>query len=256
MPQYASPRARAVYGFDAPGIMLGLLFGGAAGVWSGCLITVLAPGIASPFWRYTGSVAALVGAVPLFFGLLMVLYAFVGKLRTRDHIIHLCGLCGDETVLDVGTGAGLLLVGAAKRTPRGRVIGIDVWSAKDLSNNSSAATMRNATVEAVADRVDVQTGDARALPFPDASFDRAVSLLCLHNIEPKLDQARACHEIARVLKPGGRVVIGDYVPTHAYAAAFKDAGLTIIQSKPAFGVALSLMWILVAEKAIGLPKPT
>ena len=104
--------------------------------------------------------------------------------------------------------------------------------------------------EGVTDRAVVQTGDARALAFPDASFDRVVSLLCIHNIEDKAEQAQACREIARVLKPGGRVVIGDYLPTHAYAAAFAETGLTVVQSKPAFGVALSLMWIVVADKRL------
>ena len=191
--------------------------------------------------------------MPHFFGLLMVIYAFVGKVRTREHILNLANLGGAESLLDVGTGAGLLLVGAAKRMPRGKVIGLDLWASKDLSNNAAVTTMRNVVAEGVAARVEVQTGDARELPFPNASFDRAVSLLCIHNIEDKADQARTCREIARVLKPGGRVVIGDYVPTHAYAAALRAAGLTIVQSKPAFVVALSLMWILVADKQ---PQPT
>ncbi|WP_010215276.1 class I SAM-dependent methyltransferase [Sphingomonas sp. PAMC 26621] len=243
---------RAHYGFDAPGIMLGLSLGGGAVVALGCVIVALAPGA----WRYCGILVALLGAVPMSLGLLMVIYAFFGKVRTREHILDLAKLRGDETVLDVGTGAGLLLVGAAKRMQHGKVVGIDLWASKDLSNNAAATTMRNVMAESVAARVNVQTGDARELAFPDASFDRAVSLLCIHNIEGKVGQARACHEIARVLKPGGRVVIGDYVPTHAYAAAFKAAGLTIVQSKPAFGVALSLMWILVADKSLSPRKDT
>ena len=246
MTHQTTPVARARYGFDAPGIMLGLSLGGGAVVLIGCAVAALAPGA----WRYAGIAVAVLGAVPLFFGLLMIIYAFVGKSRTRERILALANLRGGETVLDVGTGAGLLLVGAAKRTPRGKVIGIDLWASKDLSNNAAATTMRNVAVEGVADRVEVQTGDARELAFPDASFDRAVSLLCIHNIENKADQARACHEIARVLKPGGRVVIGDFVPTHAYAAALADAGLTVVQSKSAFGVALSLMWLLVADKPL------
>lgn len=199
MTQRAMPPARAHYGFDAPGIMLGLSLGGGAIFLLGCVIAALAPGA----WRYAGIVVALLGAVPLFFGLLMVIYAFVGKVRTREHILDLAKLRGGETVLDVGTGAGLLLVGAAKRTPRGRVVGIDLWASKDLSNNAAATTIRNAVAEGVADRVEVQTGDAREPAFPDASFDRAVSLLCIHNIEDKADQARACREIARVLNLAG-----------------------------------------------------
>lgn len=235
---------RPDYGYDAPGIMLGLTLGGAAAVAAGWACAALAPG----WWAYVGIVVAVAGAVPLFFGLLMVIYAFVGKRRTRDHLLNLVRLDGAATVLDVGTGAGLLLVGAAERAPQARVTGVDLWAAKDLSNNAAAATLRNAALAGVADRVEVLTGDARALDFANASFDRVVSLLCIHNIEAKADQARACREIARVLKPGGRVVVGDYLPTHAYAAAFAEAGLTVVHSRTAFGVALSLMWIVVADK--------
>jgi SAM-dependent methyltransferase len=224
--------------------MLGLLFGGATMVLLGWAVVALTAGAA----RYLGMILMALGAIPLFFGLLMVLYAFAGKARTRDHILHLADLRDGDTVLDVGTGAGLLLVAAAKRNPRGTAIGIDLWSAKDLSNNAAATTLRNIAVEGVDDRAAVRTADARALPFPDAGFDRVLSLLCLHNIEDETDQRRACHEIARVLKPGGRIVIGDYVPTHRYAAAFADAGLHIVRSRPAFGIALSLMWIVVAER--------
>lgn len=244
MSQRPTASARPDYGWDAPGIMLGLSLGGSAFVLLGCSIATRAPGV----WRYSGVAVTILAAVPLSLGLLMFLYAFVGKARTRERILSLARLGGDETVLDVGTGAGLLLVGAAKRLPRGKAIGIDLWASKDLSNNAAATTMRNVRIEGVADRVEVQTGDARALAFPDASFDRAVSLLCIHNIEDKAEQARACREIARVLRPGGLAVIGDYVPTHAYARAFEDAGMRVIRSRHAFGVALSLMWIVVAEK--------
>lgn len=199
MTQQTTPPARAQYGFDAPGIMLGLSLGGGASVVLGSVVATLAPGA----WRYAGMMVVVLAAVPLLFGLLMVVYAFVGKVRTREHILDLADLRGSETVLDVGTGAGLLLVGAAKRTPRGKGIGIDLWASKDLSNNAVATTMRNVVAEGVADRVEVRTGDAREMAFGDASFDRVVSLLCIHNIEDKADQVRACREIARVLKPGG-----------------------------------------------------
>lgn len=84
------------------------------------------------------------------------------------------------------------------------------------------------------------------MSLADASFDVVLSLLCLHNIEPEADQATACREIAR--KPGARVVIGDDVPTHAYAAALRTAGLTIHRSSSALGVAGALMWVLQADK--------
>jgi ubiquinone/menaquinone biosynthesis C-methylase UbiE len=154
-------------------------------------------------------------------------------------------------VLDVGTGAGMLMIGAAKRlTLGGRAVGVDIWSAKDLSDNSALATRRNIAIEGVADRTEILTKDATRLSFPDATFDVVLSLLCLHNIEPKADQTVACREIARVLKPGGRVVIGDYVPTHDYARALREAGLDVSRSSSAFGAAGALMWLLVADKPL------
>ena len=68
-------------------------------------------------------------------GLLMILHAKWGKFRHRDRMLAMIPWKGDETVLDVGTGRGLLMIGAAKRLSTGQALGIDIWSAKDLSGN-------------------------------------------------------------------------------------------------------------------------
>ena len=112
-------------------------------------------------------------------------------------------------MLDVGCGLGLFLIGAAKRLSTGRAVGIDKWQQEDLSGNNAAGTLRNAMIEAVADRVEVHTGDARKLPFPDASFDVVLSSMALHNIYNAGERQTAVREIARVLAPGGRVLIVD-----------------------------------------------
>jgi arsenite methyltransferase len=239
-------KAKTNYGWDAPSIMLSMLAVGIVLVAAGLPLARLQP---FPFSRSIGVVLAIAGALPVSLGLAMFQYGLAGKLRTRDAILNLVKWRGDETVLDVGTGAGILLIGAAKRLTRGgRAIGVDIWSAKDLSRNSALATHRNIAIEGVVDRTEVRDDDATKLSFPDATFDVAVSLLCLHNIEPKSNQAIACREIARVLKPGGRAVIGDYVPTHEYAQALSAAGLSVQRSSSAFGVAGALMWLLVADK--------
>lgn len=234
------------YGWDAPGIMIGMLGIGTAVVGGGVGLIATRP---FPFADIAGWVLAIPAAVPLLLGLAMLQYGLGGKLRTRDALLDLVDWRGDEQVLDIGTGAGMLLIGAAKRLTRGgRAIGIDIWSAKDLSDNSDATTRRNIALEGVGDRAEVRTEDAIRLSAPDATFDVVVSLLCLHNIEPKADQAEACRQIARVLKQGGRVVIGDYIPTHDYARALAEAGLVVRRSGSAFAVAGALMWFLVADK--------
>ena len=101
-----------------------------------------------------------------------------GKVREREAYLDLIDWNGRERVLDVGCGLGLFLVGAARRLSSGRAVGIDKWQQEDLSGNNAEGTMRNATIEGVADKVEVHTGDARQLPFADASFDVVLSSMC------------------------------------------------------------------------------
>jgi SAM-dependent methyltransferase len=90
----------------------------------------------------------------------------VGKFAVWDEILDELRLQGDETLLDLGCGRGAVLLAAAKRLPRGRAIGIDLWRA-DQTDNSPSATMANAELEGVADRIEVRTADMTALPFAD-----------------------------------------------------------------------------------------
>jgi ubiquinone/menaquinone biosynthesis C-methylase UbiE len=158
--------------------------------------------------------------------LLMVASSRWGKLRARDRLLDQMALTGTETVLDVGCGHGLLLIGAAERLPRGRAIGVDLWSQVDQKSNSSAATMANARIEGVADRVDVRDGDMRALPLDDASVDVVVSCLAIHNVKGDEDRRKAIREIVRVLKPDGRVGIIDIAHVKTYAKDLRDAGMS------------------------------
>ena len=68
------------------------------------------------------------------------------------------------------------------------------------------------------------------MSFPDASFDIVLSNLCLHNIPKREKRDRACAEIARVLKPGGRAIISDYKNSARYADSFRKLGLRIEQT--------------------------
>jgi SAM-dependent methyltransferase len=102
----------------------------------------------------------------------------IGKLSARDRLIDAIRW-GDETVLDVGCGRGLLLIAAAKRLLEGRAVRMDIWDASDQSGNSTEATLENARIEGVLGRVEVLDGDARRLPFADEIFDAVISSLVL-----------------------------------------------------------------------------
>ena len=91
-------------------------------------------------------------------GLLMVWSSRVGKFMARDQLLDGLQLRGDENVLDVGCGRGLLLIGAAKRLTSGKAAGLDFWSQEDLGTTAKARRLENATIEGVTERVEVWTG--------------------------------------------------------------------------------------------------
>ncbi len=164
-------------------------------------------------------------------GLLFLLYVKFGKFRHRDFMLGMHAWRGDEQVLDVGCGRGLLLAGAARRLAAiggaGRVTGIDIWSNVDMGGNSMAATERNLVLEGVADRCALVTESAARMGFVDASFDVVVSNLCLHNIYDGPTREQAVREIARVLRPGGVALLSDYKRTGEYARQLKLLGCDV-----------------------------
>lgn len=214
--------AKPEYGIDAPGVIRNLLVGGAASLVAGRLVPSVTLGgitfILKPMFINTG-----VGC--LLAGVLMLLYAKYGKFGHRDRILNVVKWRGDERVLDVGTGAGLLLIGAAKRLTTGKAVGIDLWSQVDLSGNGPERVLKNAELEGVSGKIEVVSGDATEMKFADGSFDVVVSNLCIHNIPSKEGRGKACREIVRVLKPGGKIMISDFIHTGEYVKAFRAAGM-------------------------------
>jgi SAM-dependent methyltransferase len=212
------------YGIDAPRVIRNLFVIG---------VVLIPLGMFLPHIRIgnviliLNSMALWTGGACLLEGVLMLLYAKYGKFTHRDRMLNMISWRGDEQVLDVGTGRGLLLVGAARRLASGKGIGIDVWSTKDLSGNSMERTQTNVEVEGVKDKVELRSEDARKLSFSDASFDVVLSNLCLHNIPDEVGRAQACREIARVLKPGGIAIISDFIRTGFYQKVFAEAGLKV-----------------------------
>ena len=127
----------------------------------------------------------------------------------------------DGAVLDVGTGPGVLLVELARRRPDLTVTGVD------LSADMVAAASRN--LAPFGDRASTRVGNVTDLPFPDGSFDLIVSSLSLHHWD---DPEAAGPELARVLKPGGRLCVYDFrfAPFDALAFTGPPAQRTLIRT--------------------------
>jgi ubiquinone/menaquinone biosynthesis C-methylase UbiE len=107
-----------------------------------------------------------------------------------------------DAVLDVGCGTGTLAMEVARRVGRaGRVAGIDPGT-EQIARARAKAARRNAPIE-------FQIGVIEQLPFPDQTFDVVFSTLMMHHLPAPLKR-QGLAEIARVLKPGGRLVIADF----------------------------------------------
>lgn len=210
------------YGIDAPGVVRNLTLAGAGLLLLGLLVPQFTIRSAHIQLRTT---AYIWGAICLVEALAMLLYSKVGKFRHCDRMLAKISWRGDERVLDVGTGRGVLMIGAAKRLKSNKAVGIDVWSKDDLGGNSMEATLRNAELEGVRDRIEVLTEDATKMSFPDDTFDVVLSNLCIHNIPTEAARDAALREVVRVLKPEGKAVISDFKNTARYAKVFREAGL-------------------------------
>ena len=216
---------RIDYGIDAPGVIRNLFLIGVA-----CSVVAAL----SPFHVHGTRLDLrgfwLPGAIFVVEAGLMLLYSLKGKFRHRDRMLAMANLRGDESVLDIGTGRGLLLVGAAKRLKTGRAVGLDIWKASDLSGNARERTEKVLALEGVAGHCRLLERPAQYTGLPGASFDVILSNLCLHNISAREERDAACREIARMLKPGGVAVISDFKNTGQYAKVFRAEGLMVRRS--------------------------
>ncbi len=160
--------------------------------------------------------------------------------RIRGRMLAPARLQPGETVLDVGCGTGTLTLLAKEQVGNALVAGIDASQPMIMRARRKA---QRAGLE-----VQFDLASADALPFPDGFFDVVVCTATLHHL-PRWMRVAALNEMRRVLKPGGRVLLVDFVfgGRHSLAGLLHhnhglkpdelrnlvaNAGLTLVEQKP------------------------
>jgi ubiquinone/menaquinone biosynthesis C-methylase UbiE len=112
-----------------------------------------------------------------------------------------CQVPMPAAILDIGSGTGRLLQAAEKQYPGAALVGVDaaVEMVKQAQSSLPAGS-----------RIEFRVGTAEQLPFPDAQFDLVFSTMTFHHWA---DQAKGITEVRRVLRPGGRWLLADFIAT-------------------------------------------
>jgi ubiquinone/menaquinone biosynthesis C-methylase UbiE len=133
------------------------------------------------------------------------LFDSVAALAVRDRaikrrVLQHAAISSGEYVLDVGCGTGTLAVAAAQAAPGATVTGLD-------ADPSILAKARRRAADAGLE-IGFDEGMSTALPYADASFDVVLATLFFHHLRDE-GKRQTADEIARVLRPGGRLVVAD-----------------------------------------------
>lgn len=150
-----------------------------------------------------------------------------GLTISTDQTLRVARVRPGERVLDLATGTGITAIAARERGAQ--VTGVDLTP-------ELLAVARTKAAAAGFDDIDFREGDAEALPFADAGFDTVLST-CGHMFAP--DQPQVAAELARVTRPGGRVVFLAWTPDGGVGNWFR---ITNKHFPPPPGVASPFNW--------------
>ena len=130
-----------------------------------------------------------------------IIRATTRERRFQKRLLEIAGLSAGDRVLDLGCGTGTLAISAAKRQPLAAIHGIDADPSMIERARQKARTARA--------EVELTTGSATELPYADTSFELVLSSLLFHHLNHDSKEA-AAREVARVLVPGGRLLVADW----------------------------------------------
>src|SRR5665809_152215 len=122
-----------------------------------------------------------------------------GGRASTDRLLELASVGRGERVLDIGCGVGTTAIRLAQE------YGASVVAA-DIAPLMRERALANVSAARVADRVSVEDADIRSLPYPDDSFDVVVA----EAVTMFVSRRRAAAELARVTRPGGRVLATEF----------------------------------------------
>lgn len=181
----------------------------------GLTITVLAFWFSPPMNWILWIIGIPLALIGIWLG---ITYVAVYRKALKPNYIGLMGntvtgfnesLHGDEHILVVGCGTGRVAIELAKLLTTGYVTGIDIF--EQVSEDAPNSPSENARIEGVENKVKFQYGDPTNIPFEDASFDVLTMDNVLHEIEEEELKIQALSEVYRVLKPGGRFVMLEWI---------------------------------------------
>jgi len=216
------------YGVDYPHVVRGFVIVGCSSIFLSFIFWQFSDSWQVGFTRVVIPLLFFLGMPFLIAGLVMLHGSRRGKLVLCDRLISQLQLIGNEQVLDVGSGRGLLLIGIANQLTTGRAVGIDLWQSSDQSDNEITTTEENTRRANVADRVELHIGDMSELSFADGRFDVVVSSWAIHHVSLKDERKQVIEQMWRVLKSGGKLALIDTSYTTEYEACLKQLGCTTL----------------------------
>jgi ubiquinone/menaquinone biosynthesis C-methylase UbiE len=147
----------------------------------------------------------------------------VAERKFKELVIRAADVRPGDRLLDVGCGTGTLLQLAGRAQPGAELVGMDA--------DARILEMARRKLAASGIQASLDEGLASSLPYADETFDRVVSTLMLHHL-PRAEKENMLRESLRVLRPGGRAIVGDFGPPHGRFAAVISRVVERLSTEP------------------------